>query len=137
MIKLKLTMVLLILALVSNAQNVPVTWKKDFTGAIKWQKVSALGHYLVGTSDALLYVDQDTGKIIWSKPEFKNLNEDDVSQVGNSPLISVNQGTTIDLSESDLINLDAIRCRANKFQILKDNKSYKVEIVSTDFISKK
>jgi len=49
MIKLKLTMVLLILALVSNAQNVPVTWKKDFTGAIKWQKVSALGHYLVGT----------------------------------------------------------------------------------------
>ena len=95
MIKLKLTMVLLILALVSNAQNVPVTWKKDFTGAIKWQKVSALGHYLVGTSDALLYVDPDTSKIIWSNPEFKNLNEDDVSQVGNSPLISVNQGTTV------------------------------------------
>jgi len=51
--------------------------------------------------------------------------------------LSVNQGTTIDLSESDLINLDAIRCGANKFHILKDNKSYKAEIVSTDFISKK
>jgi hypothetical protein len=97
MIKFKLTMVLLILALVSNAQNVPVTWKKDFTGAIKWQKVSALGNYLVGTSNALLYVDQDTGKIIWSNPEFKNLNEGDVSQVGNSPLISVNQGTTVNM----------------------------------------
>lgn len=95
MIKLKLTMVLLILAVVSNAQNVPVTWKKDFTGAIKWQKVSALGNYLVGTNNALLYVDQATGKIIWSNPEFKNLNEGDVSQVGNSPLISVNQGTTV------------------------------------------
>lgn len=95
MIKLKLTVVLLILALVSNAQNIPVTWKKNFTGAIKWQKVSALGHYLVGTSDALLCVDPDTSKIIWSNPEFKNLNEDDVSQVGNSPLISVNQGTTV------------------------------------------
>ena len=33
--------------------------------------------------------------------------------------------------------MDAIRCGANKFHILKDNKSYKAEIVSTDFISKK
>jgi hypothetical protein len=95
--KIKLTIVLLIFAVVSNAQNVPLTWKKDFTEAIQWQKVSALGHYLVGTSNALLYVDQDTGNIIWSNHEFKNLNEGDVSHVGNSPLISVNQGTTVNM----------------------------------------
>lgn len=95
--KIKLTILLLTFVLVSNAQNAPLSWQKDFTGGINWQKVSALGHYLVGTSNALLYVDQDTGKIIWSNPEFKNLNEADVSQVGNSPLISVNQGTTVNM----------------------------------------
>jgi len=101
---LKLTTGLFFLALISNAQNAPVTWKKDFTLPIKWQKVSALGHYLVGTSDALLYVDQDNGEIIWSKAEFKNLNEDDVSQVGNSPLISVNQGTIVTMIDPFLAN---------------------------------
>ncbi len=51
--------------------------------------------------------------------------------------LSVNQGTSIDLSESDLKNLNEIPCGDNKFHILKDNKSYKAEIVSNDFISKK
>jgi outer membrane protein assembly factor BamB len=95
--KIKLTITLLILAVIANAQNAPVTWKKDFTGTIKWQKVSALGHYFVGTNNALLSIDPDTGKVIWSNPEFKNLMDGDVSQVGNSPLISVNQGTTVNM----------------------------------------
>ncbi len=93
--KITFTIVLFVLAVVSEAQNVPATWKKDFTKAIKWQKITAFGHYLIGTSDALHYVEQNSGKILWSKPEFKNLPESNVSQVGNSPLISVNQGTTI------------------------------------------
>ncbi len=93
--KIAFTIALLVLAVVSNAQNVSVAWEKDFAYPINWQKVSAFGHYLVGTGNGLLYVDQDSGKVLWSKPEFKNLLESDVSQVGNSPLISVNQGTTI------------------------------------------
>ena len=57
--------------------------------------------------------------------------------MSNSYKLSVNQGTPIDLSESDLKNLDAIPSGNTKFHILKNNKSYKAEIIATDFISKK
>ncbi|MBL7472062.1 outer membrane protein assembly factor BamB family protein [Robertkochia sediminum] len=93
--KIKLTIALLIVAVVAHAQNAPETWNKEFPEAVQFQKVSAFGHYLVGTDNALWYIEQETGNIIWSNPEFKNLQEGDVSQVGNSPLISVNQGTTV------------------------------------------
>ena len=57
--------------------------------------------------------------------------------MSNSYKLSVNQGTPIDVVESDLKNLDAIPSGENKFHILKDNKSYKAEIVASDFIAKK
>jgi biotin carboxyl carrier protein len=57
--------------------------------------------------------------------------------MSNSYKLSVNNQTSIDLTESDLKNLDAIPLGNSKFHVLKDNKSYKAEIVSTDFIAKK
>ena len=57
--------------------------------------------------------------------------------MSNSYKLSVNQGTPIDLSESDLKNLDAIPSGNNKFHILKNDKPYKAEIIVSDFIAKK
>lgn len=57
--------------------------------------------------------------------------------MSNSYKLSVNNGNTFDLRESDLHKLDAVRVDASKFHILKDSKPYKVEIVSADFISKR
>lgn len=51
--------------------------------------------------------------------------------------LSVNNSISFDLSESDLVNLDAVSIEKNKFHVLKDNKPYKAEIVASDFNSKK
>ena len=57
--------------------------------------------------------------------------------MSNSYKLSVNNQTSIDLSESDLKNLDAIPMGTSKFHVLKDNKTYKAEIIATDFLAKK
>ena len=57
--------------------------------------------------------------------------------MSNSYKLSVNNSTPIELSESDLKNLDAVSIEKNQFHILKDNKPYHAEIISTDFIAKK
>jgi biotin carboxyl carrier protein len=51
--------------------------------------------------------------------------------------LSVNHATSFELTESDLQNLDAVNISESKFHILKENKPYKAEIVSADFIAKK
>ena len=51
--------------------------------------------------------------------------------------LSVNQENTFDLNESDLLLLDEIQLSKNNFHVLKDNKPDSVEVVSSDFSSKK
>jgi biotin carboxyl carrier protein len=51
--------------------------------------------------------------------------------------LSVNNSNGFEFSESDLKNLDAVTVENSKFHILKDNKPFKAEIISADFISKK
>ena len=51
--------------------------------------------------------------------------------------LSVNNTTNFELNESDLKNLDVVSVEKTKFHVLKDNKSFKAEIVAADFISKK
>lgn len=57
--------------------------------------------------------------------------------MSNSYKLSVNNSSIFDLSESDLKNLDAVRVEKSMFHVLNDNKPYKVEIISADFIAKK
>ena len=57
--------------------------------------------------------------------------------MSNSYKLSVNNNNSFDLSESDLKNLNAVRVEKSKFHVLNDNKPYKVQIVSSDFIAKK
>jgi len=57
--------------------------------------------------------------------------------MSNSYKLKVNHGISIDLTESDLKNLDAVSIEHNKFHILKDSKPYKAEVIAADFLSKK
>lgn len=49
----------------------------------------------------------------------------------------VNNSASFEVNENDLQKLDAIMLEASKFHVLKNNKPYKAEIISADFISKK
>jgi len=49
----------------------------------------------------------------------------------------VNNLNSFELSESDLKNLDVVCVENSKFHILNNNKPYKAEIISSDFIAKK
>ena len=49
----------------------------------------------------------------------------------------VANGPTFEVSTQDLQNFNAIPVAETQFHVLKDNKSYKAEIISADFISKK
>ena len=49
----------------------------------------------------------------------------------------VNNSASFEVTENDLQKLDAVKVDEAKFHVLKDNKPYKAEIVSADFLSKK
>jgi len=51
--------------------------------------------------------------------------------------LSVSNSNQFDLMESDLKNLDAVSTEPNKFHILKDGKSFKGELITSDFLAKK
>lgn len=51
--------------------------------------------------------------------------------------LTVNNALSFDLNEHDFKNLDAIAVEGKRFHVLKDNTSYKAEIVATDFLAKK
>lgn len=49
----------------------------------------------------------------------------------------VNNLNTFELAESNLNKLDAVTMESSKFHVLKENKPYKVAIISADFVAKK
>lgn len=51
--------------------------------------------------------------------------------------LSVNQENNFDFKESDLLQLDEIQLADSKFHVLKNNKPYLIEVVSTDLAAKK
>lgn len=57
--------------------------------------------------------------------------------MSNTYKLLVNQTTSFEVTESNLQHLDAVRTDENKFHILKENKPYKAEIISSDFVAKK
>jgi len=49
----------------------------------------------------------------------------------------VNNFASFEVTENDHQKLDAVKVEDSKFHVLKDNKPYKAEIISADFLSKK
>ncbi|MEC4003908.1 biotin/lipoyl-containing protein [Flavobacterium sp. SUN052] len=57
--------------------------------------------------------------------------------MNNSYKLSVNNTTSFSLDENSLENLDAIQTETAKFHILKEEKPFNIEIVSSNFLAKK
>lgn len=81
---------------ISQAQ-VKQLWTQSYSSSINWQQVTPYGHYIVGGSDALMALNPENGEEIWSVPEFANVPMNAVSQIGGSPLLTVNDGSNIAL----------------------------------------
>lgn len=86
-----LTTCLLAFAFVSaaNAADVPAQWRRDFAEPIAWQRVTALGDLLVGTTGALYAVDPASGEIRWSHRELANMAGAGVVELAGSSLVLV------------------------------------------------
>jgi outer membrane protein assembly factor BamB len=66
-------------------------WQLDVEGRISWQFVTPIGDLVLGTSTALIGVDEDTGRINWQHERFAGIPENAVRAISGSPFYSVTQ----------------------------------------------
>ena len=62
----------------------------DLPGKAKWNRVTSLGLVLVGTDDALMLVNGETGQVQWKRDDIKKTLPYNVREVDGSPFILVN-----------------------------------------------
>ena len=62
----------------------------DLPGKAKWHRVTSLGLVLIGTDDALLLIDGETGKVQWKRDDIKKTLPYNVREVEGQPIILVN-----------------------------------------------
>lgn len=92
----KLLLLLLCLATATLAQaQVTKLWSQTIGKSVQWQKITSLGHYIIGTSQGIMGVNPETGAKIWEDTQFGAVSADQVAQVGSSPLLSINLGSTV------------------------------------------
>lgn len=65
-------------------------WSAKLPGEAKWHKLTELGTLLVGTNDAILNYDPDSGKLLWTKTEFKKTNTRNAVDILGTPLLICN-----------------------------------------------
>ncbi len=87
--------ILFILAGFTTQAQVPEKWQASIPGTILWQHVTPVGNYLVGTSQGLTSIDQETGNVIWTSPAHPNLSQDQIEQ--NGPLITVHHSDFVEM----------------------------------------
>ena len=82
-------------AFLSQGQAVKPMWSKTLPEGVKWQMVTSLGNYVVGTSQGLVGMNPDKGEVLWKNTKLGPINMDQVQQMGSSALLAVNFGTTV------------------------------------------
>ncbi len=75
-------------------QDIATSWTKSFEENVQWQKVTTLGHYIVGTATGIMSVDPANGDVLW-KINQGSLESEQVTQVGSSPLLSINRESSV------------------------------------------
>jgi outer membrane protein assembly factor BamB len=65
-------------------------WSAKLPGEAKWHKLTELGTLLVGTDDAILNYEPDSGKLLWTKAEFKKTNTRNAVDILGTPLLICN-----------------------------------------------
>jgi outer membrane protein assembly factor BamB len=65
-------------------------WSAKLTENVKWQRVTTVGTILVGTDKAIYSLDQDTGNVLWKRPEFEKSAPFNVREIEGTPILFIN-----------------------------------------------
>ena len=65
-------------------------WTAKLPGDAKWHSRTALGTLVVGTSDAILAFDPDTGQQVWTRSEFKKTSPFSAREIPGTPVLVCN-----------------------------------------------
>jgi outer membrane protein assembly factor BamB len=100
-LKLSLFAILTFAFLGINAQLKEI-WTSQLTGTLGWHKVTNSGFYLVSTNQGLFSYDQETGAMLWSNPNIRGFQEQEIQEMEGSPFLIVErQGTAIIIDPFD------------------------------------
>lgn len=95
-----LLLLILCVSMGGNGQAVKPLWSKTISEGVKWQKVTSLGNYIVGTSQGLVGIDPEKGEILWKNGKFGPLTAEMVTQLGSSALLTVSNGTNLSILDA-------------------------------------
>ena len=65
-------------------------WSAKLPGDAKWHSLTGLGTLIVGTSDAILAYNPDTGEPLWSRNEFKKSSPFNAKEIPGTPFLLCN-----------------------------------------------
>ena len=80
----------LLAAPLAAANGAKQLWTAKLPGEAKWHKLTELGTLLVGTDDSIQNYDPDSGKLLWTKAEFKKTSPRNAVDVLGTPLLICN-----------------------------------------------
>ncbi len=87
-------------ALISPVSSqVRESWKYNTKDEIIWQEVNSLGNLIVETKTALIGINPETGKEIWSCGQLGGISHDQVKTIDGSPLLSISKANEISIIE--------------------------------------
>jgi len=98
------TLALSLLAALAPAQD--TKWSAEAPAGLKWHRVTETGTYLFVSDKGLSGFDPETGKLLWTRPEFGKVLEFNVEEIPGLPLlfISENSGFANKTSKLTAIN---------------------------------
>ena len=78
------------------AQSAPL-WRYTATAAVSFFQVTPLGNVVVATADGLVGLDPDSGTVIWTRDDLKDLDRPSYAAIRQSPFATVQVGERFEL----------------------------------------
>jgi outer membrane protein assembly factor BamB len=67
-------------------------WSLHLDGEVEWQRVAPLGQLLVKTTSALLAIDPERGRVLWTHTDLGGLAQDHYEEIAGTPLVAISDG---------------------------------------------
>lgn len=81
-------------------------WSARLPGDAKWQQITELGTLLVGTNDALLCFNPDSGELLWRNDQIKRTTPQNVKEIAGTPVIVANDQEGLGGTKTNLLAID-------------------------------
>lgn len=83
-------------------------WTNKLPSDAKWHEVSSVGYLLVGTADAVLCIDPESGATLWKDNTLKKTSSFNVREVAGTPVIIANMQSGIGGMNTVLTAIDSL-----------------------------